>query len=182
MTSFDRYLAGVRVRRALACLPPGSRTLDIGAFDGELFARGAAKGIHGIGVDPAIAADKQLPNAAIYRDSFPTSRDIGRFDCLTALAVLEHIPSNQQSAFASACAAALEPGGLLVLTVPSPHVDTILAVLLRLRLVDGMSAEQHYGFDVRKTPALFTGAGMRLVRHEHFQLGLNNLFVFEKAS
>jgi hypothetical protein len=72
----------------------------------------------------------------------------------------------------------LEHGGVLVATVPSPLVDHILHVLMFLRLIDGQEAHQHYGFVPKDLIKLFEG-NLRLVKHRKFQLGLNNLFVFE---
>jgi hypothetical protein len=50
-----------------------------------------------------------------------------------------------------------------------------------MRLVDGMAFEEHYGFDVRTTPAVFTPHGFALIVRRRFQLGLNNLFVFRRV-
>jgi 2-polyprenyl-3-methyl-5-hydroxy-6-metoxy-1,4-benzoquinol methylase len=75
------------------------------------------------------------------------------------LAVLEHIPEPQQRPLAESCARFLKPAGVLVITTPSPRVDRILNLLLALRLIDGMSLEEHYGFDPRQTPALFSVPG-----------------------
>jgi len=69
---------------------------------------------------------------------------------------------------------------VVILTVPSPLVDHILALLRFLGLIDAMTLEQHYGFDPRQTVPLFNSSGFRLIRHRKFELGLNNLFVFEK--
>jgi hypothetical protein len=51
-----------------------------------------------------------------------------------------------------------------------------------VRLIDGMSLEQHYGYDITQTPALFCSAGFTLLNAKKFQFGLNNLFVFEKPA
>jgi hypothetical protein len=99
---------------------------------------------------------------------------------VTLLAVLEHIPRDRQALVASACFAALRPGGRAILTVPGRGVDSILAVLRFLRLVDGMALGEHFGFDARETPQVFQAAGFRLLHYSRFQLGLNHLFVFEK--
>ena len=94
--------------------------------------------------------------------------------------MLEHFPVAAQAALARGCHDWLKPGGVLIITVPSPQVDAVLAVLTRLRLVQGMSLEQHYGFKPSTTRAIFEPAGFDLMRQKRFQLGLNNLFVFER--
>ncbi len=95
----------------------------------------------------------------------------GSFDTITMLAVLEHIPQRDQ--LATECARLLSPKGRVVITVPRPAVDHVLAVLRALRLIDGMSLEEHDGYDVEPTPALFGAAGLRLLRRSSFQLALN---------
>ena len=102
------------------------------------------------------------------------------FDVITLLAVLEHIPEAHQSRFAEQIAGHLAKGGHLVITVPSPRVDAILDRMRALKLIDGMALEQHYGFHADSTPDLFRAAGLQLTTWKRFQLGLNNLFVFEK--
>ena len=80
------------------------------------------------------------------------------------------------------CARFLKPGGRLIITVPAAAVDHILAVLKFLRLIDGMSLEEHHGYDVRQTPEIFSvgSTSELLCAQKRFQLGLNNLFVFER--
>jgi hypothetical protein len=45
-----------------------------------------------------------------------------------------------------------------------------------------MSLEEHYGFEPSVVPALFGVADMRLVKASVFQLGCNNLFVFQRPA
>jgi hypothetical protein len=104
------------------------------------------------------------------------------FDAITMLAVLEHVKPEQQSQLAKHCARFLKPEGCLIITVPSPKVDRILSLLKLLRLINGMSLEQHYGFDASQTPSIFAVDGLTLVKSAKFQLGLNNLFVFKKTA
>jgi hypothetical protein len=60
-------------------------------------------------------------------------------------------------------------------------VDRLLDILLHLRLAHGMAVEEHHGFNPRSVPEIFGSRGeLLLIRHRKFQLGLNNLFVFEK--
>ena len=66
------------------------------------------------------------------------------------------------------------------MTVPHPLGDIVLDALMFLRLADGMSTEEHHGFDVGQTRSIFEQAKLELLRERWFQLGLNRLFVFEK--
>jgi hypothetical protein len=53
-------------------------------------------------------------------------------------------------------------------------------MLAALRIIDGMALHEHHELDPRAIPEAFTSAGMRLLVERRFQLGLNNLFVFER--
>jgi SAM-dependent methyltransferase len=183
MKPLDRLLQRWRIARARSAIPHGARVLDIGCGDGALFRLLAGHVGGGMGIDPLLTAPVSLGAAQLLPGSFPRDLpDCAPFEVITLLAVLEHVPRDEQPTFLGACAARLAPGGLLVITVPSPRVDLLLRWLRRLRLVEGMALEQHYGFDPRTTPALCAGQGFRLLDHRRFQLGLNHLFVFQKGS
>lgn len=184
MKNFDRFLQGWRIRKALPYMARGSRVLDIGTADGALF-RAFQKLGDSAGIDMELDHGKlpDLPHVRFYEGLFPDDLPGPRtFDVITMLATLEHIPQNQLDGLASACAAHLQPGGRLIITVPSPAVDHILPVLMRFGLIDGMSTEQHHGFDVRQTPDIFGSKNFVLVAWRSFQLGLNHLFVFRLAA
>ena len=68
------------------------------------------------------------------------------FDVVTILAVFEHLSSEQKKTIVYDIHSVLTQDGLVLLTVPSPFVDIILFVLLKLRLIDGMDVDQHHGF------------------------------------
>ena len=113
----------------------------------------------------------------MFPDALPSREP---FDVITMLAVLEHVPRDVQPGLARDCAEFLRPGGVMIVTVPSPLVDRILEVLRAVRLVHGMSLEQHYGFVPDETIPLFSSAGLKPTTHRRFQCGLNHLFVFSK--
>jgi hypothetical protein len=69
----------------------------------------------------------------------------------------------------------------VVLTVPNPIVDQMLKALKRLGLLEGMSIDEHQGLNPNSLPELFNKASFSLRTRRGFQLGLNNLFVFELA-
>lgn len=181
MKTLDRLLQRWRIARVRPYLKRGFSVLDIGCADGALSR--FVPGLGGyLGIDPGIERSRTIAGGCLIKGRFPDDLPDGdaTFDAITMLAVLEHIPVEVQAALAEACRRRLRPGGLLLITVPSPAVDYLLAALKYLRLIDGMSLEEHYGFDVRQTPVCFTGAGLELLAHRRFQLGLNHLFAFRK--
>lgn len=179
MRRLDRIIQRLRIAEALKWISPGDRVLDVGCADGALFRQARDVG-DSVGIDPDAQNTKE-GGATLVRGSFPDNMPkCPPFDVITMLAVLEHVPLDRQKALAVACARYLRPGGHLVITVPSPRVDTILSSLRALRLLDGMSLEEHYGFDPATTPSIFTPQGLEQVEHRQFQFGLNNLFVFRR--
>jgi 2-polyprenyl-3-methyl-5-hydroxy-6-metoxy-1,4-benzoquinol methylase len=180
MRFLDRLLQTWRIHKAAPWIKPHGRVLDVGCADGALFRRLGARIAGGVGLDPSLREERNLGSARLLPGSFPRDAPSGSFDTITLLAVLEHVPMSDQPLLATRCAELLVPGGHLVISVPQPAVDRVLDVLTGLRLLDAMSFEEHYGFDVRLTRRLFEDAGLELVTHRRFQLGLNNLFVFRR--
>lgn len=181
MKALDRYLRDVRIAKAKRFVREGDVVVDVGCADGIMFERWAGWIGRGFGVDPTL--DRQVEHAdyVLYPGHFPDALPPVKCDVITMLAVLEHIPADQQAALAGICHELLEPKGRIVITVPSPRVDDILRLLSFARLIDGMSLDEHYGFEAGHTVALFDAPRFRLLQRRKFQLGLNNLFVFEKA-
>lgn len=182
MTSVDNALQRWRIAKAAQHIAPGARVLDIGSGDGALFKKLGGKLGSGLGVDPTLKVDKDLGCVQLKAGPFPEAIPAASepFDVITMLAVLEHFPDGAYAGLGVNCARFLKPKGRLVITVPSPLVDHILVVLKWFRLIDGMSIEEHHGYDTKRTRTVFH-PHFRLIRHQRFQLGLNNLFVFEKA-
>lgn len=182
MTWLDHYLQRRRIAQTRPFLQPGARVLDIGSADGALFRTFDFLGEGGLGIDPTL---RQVADGGKFRlmpGFFPQDMPaVKPFDAITMLAVLEHFPAEFRTALADGCRRFLKPGGQVILTVPSPRVDQILAFLQKLGLVHAMSLEEHHGYEVRHTTEIFGPPHFRLVCHRTFQLGLNNLFVFQKT-
>ncbi|MCL2009735.1 MAG: class I SAM-dependent methyltransferase [Synergistaceae bacterium] len=185
MKPIDRMLQKWRMYKALQHIPAGSRLLDIGCFEGEFFIYAGGRLRGGLGIDPILTdSSSKTPceNVTLLKGFFPKDIPPGteKFDVIAALAVLEHIPGEILQEFVAACHTWLNYNGLVILTIPSPFVDNILVVLSKLRLIDGMSLEEHHGLPVEGVSELFNKNSFTLLKYSTFQLGLNNLFVFQK--
>jgi SAM-dependent methyltransferase len=179
--TLDRWLQQWRVFKAIPFVQEGDRLLDVGCYDRFLINKLIDRVCSATGVDRLVepASDGKV---SLLRGVFPDDFDFepGAFDCICILAVLEHV--EDPGALARACHRILTPGGRVVVTVPHPFVDEIIDFGIRLRILDGMSAEEHHGFDVGRTVPTFLECGFRLQLQKSFQLGLNRLFVFEKPA
>ena len=175
----DRLLQKWRIRVAESWVPDGSRVLDIGCYQGEFLQHMGDRIIDSFGIDP-LAPEIKTDHYALLKDTFspPTDFLSDSFDAIVILATLEHM--SEPDRIAMECARILRPVGRVIITVPSPLVDQIVDVLVRIRVLDGMSMEEHHGFLPSELPQAFCKASMSLIIRRRFQLGLNNLFVFEK--
>jgi 2-polyprenyl-3-methyl-5-hydroxy-6-metoxy-1,4-benzoquinol methylase len=182
MKSIDRLLQRWRIAKARRFIKPGARILDIGSAEGALFRQLKISGAHGMGIDPTLKSNSDANGVPLIAGFFPKDLPaVEPFDVITMLAVLEHFPPAQYGDLRRGCAQFLKPGGRLIITVPSPAVDGILSALKFLRLIDGMSLEEHHGYEVGRTVEIFPAEDFRLLKRATFQLGLNNLFVFERV-
>ena len=181
MKKIDLYLQDKRLQKTEPYITKGKSVLDIGSNNGDLFHYYKKKGIQiqGVGIDPNCIEEKQTETFSLVRDYFPSPKVTGKFDVITILAVIEHIPESQMNTFIQACKESLREDGVIIITVPHPFVDGILHVLGWLRLIDGMETDQHYGLKISTMKKLFQQNGLQLVRHRYFQFGLNNLFIFK---
>jgi len=176
----DRILQRWRARKARRWIPRDARVLDIGCHQGEFLLSLGSHIKRGIGMDP-LAEPMESERIQLLAESFrePLSFEDASFDSVVMLATLEHI--RDKAPLARECYRLLSPAGRVIITVPAPIVDKVVDVLVWLRLADGMSLEEHHGFNPQETPAIFSQYGLALEHHSRFQLGCNHLYVFRKT-
>ena len=177
----DRLLCRWRFRVAARHIPRGARVLDIGTSDGAFLNWLGPRIGPSVGVDPLTEARVLTNGHRVVRGSVEAASDEGPFDCCTALAVLEHLDTDSLKAISEDLLTLSSGGAILIATVPSPVVDGILAVLMRLRLLRGMETEQHHGVEVSDIVETCEQTGWSLQVKRRFQLGLNNVLVFRST-
>jgi ubiquinone/menaquinone biosynthesis C-methylase UbiE len=181
MRKLDYFLQRWRYSVAEPFIPSGCDLLDIGGYDGSFVKRVHEKIRSGVCIDPYLEEGKS------GKITFMKARFDGvlpfpenSFDVITLFAVYEHL-GEQRRLITAESFRICRRNGLVLLTVPSSAVDTLLTILTKVKLIDGMSTEEHQHFNASETVGIFEEAGFHLKRWSRFQLGLNNLFVFQKS-
>ncbi|MFI5181891.1 MAG: class I SAM-dependent methyltransferase [Thermoanaerobaculia bacterium] len=107
-------------------------------------------------------------------------RAAGPFDVVLLLALLEHLAEPARAV--ARMAPLLARTGHLVATTPSPSGRVPLRLGAALGLLSRHAADEHEAFLSRADlEAAGTAAGLRLVHHRYFLLGLNQVVVFSRA-
>lgn len=182
MKKLDIVLQNWRYSVVEKFINPGCELLDIGGFDGSFLLRVKDKLKKGWCIDPLIENRKEKYLEFIkakITDSLPFADNY--FDIITMLAVFEHM-GKYQGSVVSESFRVLKQNGIVILTVPNSAVDHILKILMQLRMIDGMSIEEHSHFKSSDTVQIFEQGGFKLKCRSRFQLGLNNLFIFQKMA
>ena len=185
MKLLDKFIRHWRVNVALKYCPKVmNNVFDIGCDDGYLLQKLSRITKKQDGVDPRLDAELISSNSELKKGFFPSIIEEyqmqDEYDAIFALAVFEHFSEKDIQQSASVISRMLSPGGRLIITVPHPIVDRILDILMFLRLIEGQALEEHHGFEPEELLIYFSDT-LRLVKRERFQLGLNNVFVFERC-
>ena len=180
MKGFDRFLQRKRIEKARPHIQPEYRILDIGCGQGALFKCLGDNLVRGVGIDPTLNEKVSTAKYELIPGQFPQDLHTSeKFDIIIMLAVIEHFPDSQMKSLEENCSRFLVDKGRVVITVPSVFIDYILKILIFFKIVDGMSLEEHHGFKPKDTITFFSKE-FKLIKRKKFQLGLNNLFVFER--
>ena len=152
-----------------ALVPRGARrVLDLGCSTGALGADLRKRGAEVVGVehDPRFAreAERRL-DRVVVADAAALPGDLGRFDCVVAADVLEHLP-DPWTALRDA-AALLEPGGAVVVSLPNVRFfETFWELGVRGRWPrrdHGLFDATHLRwFTLRDARELLEGTGLRV--------------------
>ncbi len=184
MKSIDKILRYWRTKVALKNAPRLMEAVfDIGCDEGYLLKRLKRNVIIKEGVDPRLERDTFIDGIKLskgyFLQTFNKDDKVNVYDAIFALAVFEHFSEEDIFLSVEVIKRLLAPNGRLIVTVPHPFVDHILDVLMFFRFIDGQALEEHHGLKPSYLIDSFSTC-LKLVKHEKFQFGLNNVFVFEK--
>ena len=182
----ESFLARKRRDKAKALLGahlPAQSVLDIGCGSYPAFLAGIDAPDR-VGIDQTVN-DESLQHCAqlgielVHQDitrnpSLPF--ETGRFNVVTLLAVVEHVPLDTATRVVSEVHRVLRPGGIVVVTTPAAWTDPILRMLARIGLVSSEEIGEHQSLFTRESLGqLFAKEAFDAARIEvgTFELGMN---------
>jgi 2-polyprenyl-3-methyl-5-hydroxy-6-metoxy-1,4-benzoquinol methylase len=156
---------GWLLRTAQAVHPTAVSVLDIGAGMGLLVAAAQRMGLQAVGVEPSqalVERARAVHAVALRHGVFPHASLTGHtFDLIFLVDVLEHVSA--PVALLRDCAAALNPGGFVV--VVTPDVGSVAATLLGQRWWHFRLAHVGY-FNQRSLTRASQAAGLAIVQQQ----------------
>ncbi len=177
-----RWRSGV-VRRFIR---PDDTILDFGCGHQALFLKSIQGDIkEGIGLDYDAAPRRIAANIEIRQFHFKDRFEFParRFDQITLLAVLEHIPLEQVTPLLGEFHRILKENGRLLITTPTPASKGLLEFLaFRLKVISApeIADHKHY-YSKADLLSVATKHGFTCTTYQTFQLGLNSFSVFTKT-
>jgi len=179
----EPLLRSLRLRRVINYIPSKCKLLDIGCGSKASFLKAISPKINeGYGVDFKVHSQKRgniqtqqirLDEDLPFEDEF--------FDCITMLAVLEHIEKEQE--ILKEIHRVLKPNGNLIITVPSVWAKPVLEFLsFKLGIVSKaeiLDHKRYYNAEILHN-VIIESAGFTKIYHKYFQLWMNNFCVATK--
>ncbi len=176
------FLEERRLRKVLPHIY-GEKILDYGCGYGKLASMLNGKEYFGVDINEDVLLAARLRyqnNARVFFHSPSNFKDSDwMFDTVVLSAVLEHLgdPVGQLKF----CRDRLSDDGRIIITTPTEFANTILSAGSHLRLFSREAVEEHDRLYNQQDFVSFSNeTGLKLVRYERFEFGLNQLVVYTK--
>ena len=180
----DNIIASIRYNKVKKYIPLNGTIVDIGCGQKGDFLMRSKKKIHkGYGID------LRIDNKIIDNIEFINNIDMKKFpirkesiDVVFLNAVLEHL--HDPRIILKKCLKLLKPGGLMVLTTPSPCSKPLLEFMaFKLHIINEIEIKDHVHYyskkDIKKLTKKLSNKAS-LIKYRKFELGLNSIIVIKK--
>ena len=174
LTLFEPLFQELRIRHILPHLPRGGVFVDVGCDQPQVLIDRVSEEMKTcIGLDIVVESHSYRNVKILHQDlqkkiTLPSNSA----DVVTLLAVLEHMKHPNE--IVAECFRILKPGGVLLITVPSPASKPILDLFAILGLVRREMIEQHENyFTVERLHNLMEKTGFSTIMVDLFELGCN---------
>jgi len=164
----------------------GNSVLDYGCGRGELLSMmGGGWKYVGIDLNPDFIrfAQRRFPQAnfRVLNLEDCQSPDLGKFDCIVAAAIIEHLECPER--LLKELSRHLRDGGRLIITTPSPRGRFLLSIGARIGLLNRRVEDTHRSIlSAEDLLKLMRACPLQVRSYSTFLLGLNQLLVAEKGS
>lgn len=180
----EPWFRRIRVRKIMPWIPHDANVCDIGCgFEAKFLKSISSKIKRGYGFDRKVRTSLQ-GNLEIFQYDLhkPLPLTENSIDCITMLAVLEHLSDSDEvfSEIKRIC----RLHGRIILTTPTPLSRPLLEFLsFRLGIVspEEITDHKHY-WSLSEIQCLFERFGFRVIKIQTFSFGLNSFAVGEKIS
>jgi 2-polyprenyl-3-methyl-5-hydroxy-6-metoxy-1,4-benzoquinol methylase len=178
----DFYIQKRRIALIERFVPQNSYILDIGCgYYPQNLVSLEGKIRKGVGIDLDIPGTSTSNKISFVKYKIERSLPFpdGEFDCVTILAVLEHLEFPKE--IIKECYRILKPGGKIIVTVPSNYSNPLLLALAGIGLIsrEEVFSHRHY-FSKKELERILLDSRFRKVLSRYYNLFMNSLFVFEK--
>lgn len=174
LTLFEPLFDELRIHKILPHMPRGGVFVDVGCDQPQVLIDRVSEEMKScIGLD-IIVEPHSYKNVKILRQDLRKKIKLpsNSADVMTLLAVLEHMKHPNE--IVAECFRILKPGGVLLITVPSPASKPILELFAILGLVRKEMIEQHENyFTTHRLRALMEKTGFSEITVTLFELGCN---------
>lgn len=184
---FDVILAKLRAKKANSLITEELRKgaiLDIGcgSFPHFLINTSFKKKY---GLDSSVAKDDLLNYSIIIKKQNagrkPMPFDGGFFNCITMLAVFEHIEREEVPFVLKEVKRVLAQDGKFIITTPAPWSNLILWTFSRIGLISKVEIDDHkHAFSKKDIEQFLIDAGFSRIKSGYFELGCNMWFEAKK--
>lgn len=176
----ELVLQRLRFNKAAKYIPKNCQLLDLGCgYHGNFLKFMSMQIKNGVGYDVFVSPQKISANIILKKTNINKWVYIksSRFDCITALAVLEHLRKPEK--MLRNAHHALRKGGTFILTTPLPKSKAVLELLsFRLGVISHDEIKDHKKYyDKKEVKDLLIREGFKIVRIQPFGLGFNILVV-----
>lgn len=173
----EPILRWMRIRKIRRFIKKSFEILDIGCGAKGAFLKSLSSHIKkGVGIDKD-ALNSTEGNISLYAGDVDGQKlpfADNSFDCVTMMAVLEHLNSRQETL--NEICRVLKPGGILLMTVPTWANKPVLEFLAyKLKIVSSEGVRDHKTYFWKKDLVpLLEKAGFKNIKHKYFQIIFNN--------